>query len=117
MNDEGDFLLADKHERFLQIDTLILMEMFKYCQSSQNSKFAVTLQHLKKEVRDESDFLHADKHQSFLQFDFNNLGIKISYKVILSLLMGMIRYPQRTQCNKYLLSLQYLKEEVRHKTF
>ena len=78
VNDEGDFLLADKHERFLQIDTLILMEMFKYCQSSQNSKFAMSLQHLKKEVRDESDFLHADKHHSFLQFDFNNLGIKIS---------------------------------------
>ena len=62
-------------------------------------------------------FLHADKHQSSLQFDFNNLGIKISYKVILPLLMGMIKHPQSTQSNKYLLSLQYHKKKVRRKTF
>ena len=43
----------------------------------------------KKKVRDEVDFLQADKHQSFLQVDFNTLGIKVSHKVILSLLMGM----------------------------
>ena len=66
------------------------MEMVKYSQSSQNSKFAMSLQYLKKEVRDEVDFLHADKHQSFLQVDFNTLDIKDFYKVILSLLMGMI---------------------------
>ena len=30
--------------------------------SSQNSKFAMSLQYLKKEVRDEDDFLDADKH-------------------------------------------------------
>ena len=50
----------------------------------------MSLQYLKKEVSDEVDFLHADKHQSFLQVDFNTLGIKDFYKVILSLLMGMI---------------------------
>ena len=43
------------------------------------------LQYFKKEVRHEVDFLHADKHQSFLKVDF----IKVFYKVILSLLMGM----------------------------
>ena len=46
----------------------------------------MSLRYLKKEVRDEVDFLHADKHQSFLQVDFNTLGIKDIYKVILSLL-------------------------------
>ena len=45
-----------------------------------------------KEVRDEVEFLHADKHQSFLQGDFNTLGIKGSYKVILSSLVGMIKH-------------------------
>ena len=55
--------------------------MIKYFQSSQNSKFAMSLQYLRKEVKDEVDFLHADKHQSFLQVDFNTLGIKFSYKV------------------------------------
>ena len=85
-----DFLHADKHEILPQIGTIILMEMVKYSQSSQNSKFAVSLQYLKKEVRDGVDFLHEDKHQSFLHVDFNTLGIKFFYQVILPLLMGMI---------------------------
>ena len=45
---------------FKVIYTLILMEMVKYSQSSQNSMFAVSLQYLKKEVRDEVDLLHED---------------------------------------------------------
>ena len=44
---------------------------------------------------------------------FNTLGIKFSYKVTLSLLMGMIKHSQSTQSNKLAISLQYLKEEVR----
>ena len=90
VSDAVDFLHADKHESLLQIDTMILMEMVKHSQSYQKSKFAMSLQYLKKEVRDEIDFLHADKHHNFLQVDFNTLGIKYFYKVILSLLMGMI---------------------------
>ena len=72
----------------------------------------MSLQYLKKEVRDEVNFLHADKHQRFLQVDFNTLGIKVSYKVILSLLMGMIKYSQSTQSNKFAISLQYLKKKL-----
>ena len=80
------------------------MGMVKHSQSSQNSKFAMSLQYLKKELRDEVDFLDADKHQSFLQVDFNTFGIKVSYKVILSLLMGMIKHSQSTQSNKFVMS-------------
>ena len=57
----------------------------------------MSLQYLKKEVRDEIDFFHTDKHQSFLQVDFNTLGIKVSYKVILPLLMGIIKNSEVTQ--------------------
>ena len=60
------------------IDTTILMGMVKHSQSSQNSKFVISLQYVKKEVRDENDFLHADKHQSSLQVNFNTLGTKVS---------------------------------------
>ena len=42
MSDEVDFLHADKHESLLQIDTMILMGMFKHFQSFQNSKFAIS---------------------------------------------------------------------------
>ena len=83
MNDEVDFLHAAKHENLLQIDTMILMDMVKHFQSSQNSKFTTFVQYLKKEDSDDVDFLHADKYQSGLQVDFNTLGIKAGYKVIL----------------------------------
>ena len=72
------------------------MGMVKHSQSSQNIEFAMPLQYLKNKVRDEVDFLHADKHQSFLQVDFNSLSIKVSYKVILLLLMDMIKHSQST---------------------
>ena len=72
MSDEVDVLHAGKHESLLQIDS---MGMVKNSQSSQNSKFAMSLQYLKKEVKAEVDFLHAEfpslfqhfEHQSFLQ--------------------------------------------------
>ena len=41
------------------------MAMVKHSQSSQNSKFVMSLQYLKKEVKDEVHFLHGDKHQNF----------------------------------------------------
>ena len=56
---------------------------FKHFRSSQNSKFAMSLQYLKKEVTDEVDFLDADN------VDFNILDIKVSYKVILLSLLLM----------------------------
>ena len=89
----------------------------KHLQSYQNIKFAMSLLYLKKEVRDEVNFLHVGKHQNFLQVDFNNLSIKVFYKVILSFLMGMIKYSQSTQSNKLAIVLQYLTNEISHKAF
>ena len=97
------------HESLLQIDTMILTEMVKHSQSSQNSKFATCLQYLKKEVRGSWFFAHADKHQSFLQVDFNTLAIKVSYSVILSLLIGMIKHSQSTQSLQYLYNISKKK--------
>ena len=76
--------------------------MVKHSSSSQNSKFAMSLQYLTKRVTDE---VHVDKHQSFIHVDFNTLGIKVSCKVILSLLLGMIKHSQSTQSNKFAISL------------
>ena len=73
----------------------------------------MSLQHLKKDFRDEVDLLQADKHQSLLQVDFKTFGIKISYRVVLLLLTGMIKHSQSTQCNKLAICLQYLKKELR----
>ena len=83
--------------------------MVKYSQSPQNKKFG-SLPYLRREVRNEVDFLHADKHQNSPQVDLDTLCIKVSYKVILALLIGMIKHSENTQSNKFTISLQYLKK-------
>ena len=98
MSDKVDFFNADKYKSLLQAGTMILIVIVKHSQSSQNSKFAKPLP------------WHGDKHQSFLQVDFNTLGIKVSYKVILSLLMNMITHSQSIQSNKFAISLQDFKK-------
>ena len=62
------FLHAEEHEGFLQIDTVGLIWMVKPSQSSQHSKFTISLLYLKQEVKDEVGYLHADKNQRWLQF-------------------------------------------------
>ena len=55
-------------------------------------------------------FLPADKRQSFLQVDFNTLDIKVFYQVIISLLMGLVKYFQSGQIQKFVTSLKYVKK-------
>ena len=51
---------------FYKLTVWFMMEVAKHSQSFNNSKFEMSLQRLKKEVRYEVDFWHADKHQSFV---------------------------------------------------
>ena len=48
MIDEVDLLHGYKYESLLQINTMIFMGMTKHSPNSQNSKFAMFLQYLKK---------------------------------------------------------------------
>ena len=41
--------------------------MTSHAQTTQNNKFAISLQYLKKEMRDKVDFLHTDKYENLLQ--------------------------------------------------
>ena len=69
--------------------------MARHAHITQNNKFAISLQDLKKEVSDAVDFLHADKHESLLQIDT-------------MILMEMVKYSQSFQssqfCNVYTIS-------------
>ena len=57
--------------------------MARHIQITQNNKFAISLEYLKKEVSDEVDFLHADKHESLLQIDTMILiGYSSIFKVL-----------------------------------
>ena len=62
-------MLAEKHQIFLQIGTIILSACGQACPNTQNNKFSIPLQCHKKEVSDEVDFLHADKDENYLQID------------------------------------------------
>ena len=71
-----------------------------HAQITQNNKFAISLQYLKKELSDEVDFLHADNHESLLKIDS-------------IILIGIIKHSQSFQNGKFAMSLQYLKKEVK----
>ena len=62
MSDKVGFLHAVKHESLLQTD---IMRMVRNFQSSQHSKFAMSFQYLKKEVKTEVDFLHTLQASKF----------------------------------------------------
>ena len=64
----------------------------RHTQITQDSKFAVSLQYLKKELSDEVDFLHADKHESLLQIDS-------------MILMGIVKHSQSSQNSMFTMSL------------
>ena len=68
----------------------------RHAQITQNKKFAISLQNLKREVNVEVDFLHAGKHKNLLQFD--NM-----------ILMEMVKHFQSSQNGKFIMSVQYLK--------
>ena len=91
VSDEIGFPHVDKHEISLQIGSDIWWGWSNIPKVSKMSSLQC-LYNISKNKLDEVDFLHKHKHQSFLEVYFNTLGIKVSYKLILSLLMGMIKY-------------------------
>ena len=135
VKDKAGFSLADKRQRFFQINTISLQYLEKkgvrkliFCMQMSMKvccKLALwiwlrwssipkvtkkaTLQ-CHYNISDEVDFFHATKHKSVFQVDFNTFGIKVSYRMILSLLVGVFKHSQSTQSNKFEISLQYVKK-------
>ena len=64
-----------------------------------------------KQVRDEVFFCMQTNIQ--VSIYFITFGVNVSYQLILSLLVGIIKDPQNIQINKFAISLQHLKREVR----
>ena len=75
---------------------LLKVTNLQYLYKSQN---AISLQHLKKEVRNGGQFLHADKRQSF-------------YKLVLSFSVELARHIQNTQNRKLVKFLQCIKKKL-----
>ena len=64
-----DFLSTVKHQRFLQIDTVIFGTWGRHASITQNNQVRIPLQYIKKEVSDQIDFLCLDKLENSLQID------------------------------------------------
>ena len=69
VRDEADFLIVDKCEHFLQVDSITWAVHSSHAQCNQGNKFAISLQYLKENDNDEVDILLVHKHQGFLQID------------------------------------------------
>ena len=91
-----DFSLLIIVKCFFKVILSFLMCVARHAQITQNKKFAISLQNLKREVNVEVDFLHAGKHKNLLQFD--NM-----------ILMEMVKHFQSSQNGKFIMSVQYLK--------
>ena len=90
-----DFLDADMHECFVQIDTMILMGAVKQSQISQNS-FQRFYKISNKKIG--IHFLHANKHQSLSK--------------LASPFLEVARHIQSTQNRRFVIFLQYFKKKV-----
>ena len=71
VGDEVGFLYADKHKVIKVFHKLIVsfwVCIARCAQSTQNKKFAISLNYLKTGVSDEVDFLHVDKHDTIIRW-------------------------------------------------
>ena len=60
---------ADEYHSYLKLVLTFLMDVARYVKSTQNNKYVVSLQYLKRELSYEVDVLHVDKPESLLQVD------------------------------------------------
>ena len=87
------FLLADKHQIFLQIDTITFGGVARHAQITQYNKFAICNILWKNWV-------------TKLIFCMQII-MKVSYKLLLWFLIGMVKHSQSYQNSKFPMSLQY----------
>ena len=75
MGDDVDLLPADKHESCFKLIVLLCVCEARHAPSTENNKFAMSFEYLKKSLKNEFDFLPADKHQRLLQMNTIILGV------------------------------------------
>ena len=59
---------------FYKLVVSFLLVIARHAHSTQNRKFVISFQYLKKEGKDELNFLHVDRYQIVLQVGTTNLG-------------------------------------------
>ena len=70
MADEVDFFFVLLYMKvFLKLIVSLCVCVFRHAQNTENGKFTICLEHVKKNGKDEVIFLPADKRQRFPQTD------------------------------------------------
>ena len=81
MWDNYDLLLGDKHQSFLQADSIVFTGYYQACPKYPKRKFVILLQYPKKEEKNgEMDLIFCIQ-----------INIKVPYKLRLLILLGMAR--------------------------
>ena len=102
VKNEVDFLSSDKHQRFLQIDIIILGVCGQSFPNHPNNKLAI--------------FCNISRKKWVIKLKFRmQISMNISYKFLQWILMRMVKHFQNSQNSKSAMSLQYLKIEVRNR--
>ena len=63
------FCLQISIKNFFKLILSFWVYLARHTQITQNKKFAISLQYLKKEMSDQVDFVYVDKQESFQQID------------------------------------------------
>ena len=99
MNEEVYLRHAHKHEVFDKLVLSFWVCIAMRALSTPNKKFASVCSISRKTCGMKLIFLHVDKHKGFIQVD--------------SITVGLVRHAQCTQNNKFVIYLQYLKENAK----
>ena len=102
VKDGVDYSLLTIVKHFFNLIVSFFICVTRHAQNTQNKKFDISLQYLKREVNDKVDFLHAGKHENLLRIDT-------------MILMEIVKHLQSSQNSKFTMSAQYLKKEDRDK--
>ena len=120
VTDEADFIHADKHEWFLQIDAMILMGMVEHSQSSESNKFAsskVKMIKIKvscKLISTLWTWKFPTRWYYHYWWPWSRVlkVLKVALSLALSFLKEVARHVQSTPYRKLVIVLQYIKKKV-----
>ena len=99
VRDQFIFLHEDKHQSFLEADTIVFGGHSQHAQSTQNK----SLQYLR----------NISRKKGGMKLIFHMQITKLPYKLILSILVSMTSHVPSYQNNKFAKFFQFLKKEVR----
>ena len=102
MNHEVYFWHENKHRSFLQVGSINLSVCYQACPKYSKEEVCISLHYLQKSRGYDMKLIFCSQ-----------VSTKVFYKLIVSLWVCVAMHAQSTQNNKFTISLQYLKENMK----